>query len=57
MRFFKSCKTKNVDVGTATNSIVADAENSNNEPTELSKDVFFTINGKPFQGMNIKCNN
>lgn len=46
MRFFKNCKVKNsVAVAGSTSR-----ENSKNDLTDLSADVFFTINGKPYQG-------
>lgn len=49
MRFFKNCKQKNLVA--ATSSTIDVAENSENVLTEFSTDVFFTINGKPYQGI------
>lgn len=49
MRFFKNCKQKSL--AAATNSTIAVAENSGNVLAEFSTEVFFTINGKPYQGI------
>lgn len=46
MRFFKNCKQRNAVA--ISDSVSGD--NLKNGLTECGSDVFFTINGKPYQG-------